>query len=101
MPAQTRKNPKAAEAAAAEALNEGDVSVEFRGETFVVKRETRQSFRLAMAIASNSQAQMIYELITPADRPRFIALGKPGEAFSDVATEWFAALNKASGQGNS
>lgn len=97
----TKKSTAAGEAAAREAVGDGDVVVEFRGEKFVVTRESRTSFRFAMASAGGETHVMMYELIAAKDRPRFIALGKPNEMFVDVAREFFAALNEASGEGNS
>jgi hypothetical protein len=111
MPASTSKTPDPdvtepdgitpAEAAAAEALNDGDIAVEFRNATFVIPESTRASARFAMAVASGQDHKFIYELIGPADSDRFIALCKPGEPFAEVAVEFFTAYGKASGQGNS
>lgn len=103
MPPQTRKKtePTPAQAAVAEALEDGDVAVEFRGQQFVIKRETRLSAKVAMALASGQDHVFLYHLLGPVDSDRFIRLCKPGEPFTDVSAEWFEAYGKASGQGNS
>ena len=92
-----------AEAAAAEALNDGDVEVEFRGQKFVIKAETLRSARFRLAVASGNDAQMVYELLAsnPFDEQRLFALADRGEDGLEFFGEFFAAYAKASGQGNS
>lgn len=90
-----------AEAAVAEALGENDTKIHLRGQDFVIKGETRASFRYAMAIASGNDAQILFELVSPEDRARLFAVARPGESFVEVATDFFEALAEASGEGNS
>lgn len=110
MPAPARKTaPKKtaepvapSEAAAHEAIGDGEILLDFRGEKFHIKdAEVRSSFRYAMALAGGLEHQMIFELIQPKDRTRFISLAKPGESFVEVGGEFFTALAQASGEGNS
>lgn len=99
---KTASKPNPAEAAVKEALNEGDVEFNVRGQKFVMKASTRSSFDYAMAIASGNDAQIIYELVSPEDRQRLFALKRyQGEPFVDIATDFFEGLAQASGEGNS
>lgn len=92
-----------AEAAASEALNEGDVKLEFRGQTFIVTEDNRRSARFALAVASGNSAQMIYELLAdnPLNEQRLFACARKGEDAAEFFGDFFAAYAKASGQGNS
>lgn len=107
MPAPARKTagtkqktePTPAEAAVAEALGDGDIVITVRGQDFVIKNATRLSMSVAMAIAANNTPQLIFELLDPADQDRFLAAGR-GVPFQEMATEFFEAIDKASGQGN-
>lgn len=111
MPPRTRKTSpakpdetvtSAAEAAAAEAAEESrDFTVEFRGEKFLITEERRRSWRAAVAIGTGNILQWLVEVIDPAERNKLIAVGKPGESFADVSDEFFEAVNKVGGQGNS
>lgn len=98
----TEKKKTPAQAAADEAVaGVQDVTVEFRGEKFLITAERRLSWKFTMAVASNNPAQMIAEAIDAKDRPRMLAVGKDDERFWDVANEFWNAYAEASGQGNS
>lgn len=99
MPAQTRKKP--VEAAADEAVGDGDVTVEFRSQKFTVKGDTRRSVQFALALASRQDHVLLYQMLGPIDSDRFIRLCSPGESFTTVAAEFFESYERASGQGNS
>jgi hypothetical protein len=105
MPAPARKTPRTtttpAEAAAAEALNEGDVAVEFRGATFVIPDDIYSTPAVVMALASGQDHKILYHLLGDREADRWVRLCKPGESFRDAASEFFEAYGKASGQGNS
>lgn len=92
----------AAAAAIAEVdADAGPLIVEFRGEQFEIDRANRASARYAIALAAGHNHIAIVELLGQAAVGQFIALCNRGEDFHDVSTEFFDALGKASGQGNS
>jgi hypothetical protein len=115
MAAAPKKNaPTAAQAAAAEAVGEVDLSkpdatpdpaapivVPFRGAEFKIERDTLVSARYLIAVASNQPHTILFEALGQQQSAQFIRLCKPGEGLYDVAGEFFEALSKAAGWGNS
>jgi len=116
MPAQPRKpaqkKPTAAVAARREVRGEGGavepLSVKFRGDTFDIPRDRLGSARVYMRQQHlrrfrtvESEVELLFEVLGQADSGRFIALCEPGDSIDGAATEFFAALNKASNVPNS
>lgn len=92
----------AVDAAIAEATGKDNVfTVEFRGQKFDIDRDVLNSARFLMALARGRDHELMFEILGDKDSGRFIALCKRGESLPPIASEFFAAINKAAGLGNS
>jgi hypothetical protein len=113
MPAKTTKTPadekavdslnpeNPAEAAAAEVLAEGKLTIPFRGADFVIDRDILSSARFLIAIASGQDHRILFEILGPENVDRFMLTLKRGETLPVVAAEFLGAVNKSAGWGNS
>lgn len=104
----------AAQAAASEAVGDVDLTkpdaapdpnapivVPFRGAEFRIERVTLVSARYLVAVASNQPHTILFEALGPKQSAEWIRLCKPGEGLYEAAGEFFEALSKAAGWGNS
>ena len=113
MPAKTTKtaadekavdalNPEnPAEAAAAEVLAEGKLTIPFRGAKFTIDRDILTSARFLIAIASGQDHRILFEIIGPENVDRFMLTLKRGETLPAVAAEFLESVSKVAGWGNS
>lgn len=90
------------DAAVAEATgNKNIVVVEFRGQKFNIDRDVLGSARFLMALARGRDHELMFEILGDKDSGRFIGLCERGESLPPIASEFFTAINKAAGLGNS
>jgi hypothetical protein len=91
--------PSPTDAAIAEASDSNDIKVPFRDATITVRQSARTSARFLIAARTNHLTALV-ELLGD-EAGKFIDQCKPGEELVPVVVEFFEAMNKVTGSGNS